>query len=282
MKIPILTYTKARIVSIDANFVSDSYALHFATGGTTSMHHPAPKTSTSIKNEPEPRPECDLRPNSTQRPEMFLPPSKVDSVTPTPAQRSGTLGSNVTGAPQRSFILGLSSKSLLNLNTLPTKPSSDEMVKATAVAAGARIVTPSDAVSLLKTSGNSLPSNVHYIRTGLATTLSSYSSAPPNDSRLKPTGAAFHGNHPRQTGPKLNVASQPTKVATSGLVIEVETKFLEGMIPNSADALRYDNCGDEHVDMDICKENSANKKTNEQVLMDADENLGVKQEVSWR
>lgn len=239
------------------------------------MHHPAPKTSTSIKLEPEPQPECGLHPNSTQRPEMFLPPSKVDS-----AQRSGTLGSNVTGAPPRSIVLGLSSKSLVNLTTLPTKPSSDEMVKATAVAAGARIVTPSDAVSLLKTSGNSLPSNVHYIRTGLATTLSSYSSAPPNDSRLKAAGTVFHGNHQRQTSPKLNAASQPTKVATSGLVIEVETKIMEGIIPKSVDALRYDNCGDEHVDMDICEDNSAIKKMNEP--MDADENLGVKQEVSWR
>lgn len=247
--------------------------MDFATGGTTSVYHPPPKTSTNIKLEPEPQPECDLHPNSTQRHEMFPPPSKVDSVTTTLAQRPGTLGSNVTGAPQRSIVLGLSSKSVVHLNTLPTKPSSDEMVKATAVAAGARIVTPSDAVSLLKSSGNSLPSNVHYIRTGLATTLSSYSSAPPNDSRLKPAGAAFHGNHHRQTSPKLNVTSQPTKVA----MIEVETKILEGMIPNS-----YDNCGDEHVDMDICEDNSANKKMDEQVPMDADENLGVKQEVSWR
>lgn len=224
-------------------------------GGTTSLHPPPMKL--------EPKREYDPHPTSMQRSEMLSPSSKADSVATTLAQRCGTLG---PGAPQRSIVVGLSSKSLVNLNTLSTKHSSDEMVKATAVAAGARIVTPCD-MPLLKSSGNSLPSNVHYIRTGLATTLSKYSSASPSELRsqiLKPAGAPLHNiNQQRQTSPRLNA---------SGLVIEVGTKIREGIVPQDCT-----NCGgdDEHVNMDICENHGGNNKGDEQVPMDDDENLRV-------
>lgn len=100
------------------------------------------------------------------------------------------------------------SKSNLNPDAMPSKAtvSPDSLVKAAAFAAGARIATPSDAASLLKAAqsknavhimpggslvkssvagtSNSLPSNVHFIRTGLVSRpLSSYSTAPANVSQ---------------------------------------------------------------------------------------------------
>uniref|UniRef100_A0A165Z9R8 Uncharacterized protein n=1 Tax=Daucus carota subsp. sativus TaxID=79200 RepID=A0A165Z9R8_DAUCS len=110
--------------------------------------------------------------------------------------------SKADGAQQRTVVLGLSSQSLVNSKAHSTK-STDEMVKATAVAAGARIGNPCEAM-LLKNNGSSLPSNVHYIRTGLASTTQSTSSSALNDPRQiqKPAGA---------------------------------TKKLEGILPNSVD-----------------------------------------------
>ncbi|KAL8521677.1 hypothetical protein ACS0TY_011984 [Phlomoides rotata] len=85
-------------------------------------------------------------------------------------------------------------------------PTPDSMVKAAAVAAGARIATPADASSLIEAArsqnvvhittgtspvmkssssiGNQLPSNVHFIRNGLAKApISTYSAPKPNISQ---------------------------------------------------------------------------------------------------
>ncbi|CAH9053204.1 unnamed protein product [Cuscuta europaea] len=109
----------------------------------------------------------------------------------------------------------------------PTTPSPDSMVKAAAVAAGARIATPSDAASLLKAaqsknavrimpsgggtqlvkpSGpNALPSNVHFIRTGLL----SHSKTMPNATRTGkpaylPVGQTNSATSTTVSGPKTS------------------------------------------------------------------------------
>ncbi|XP_062082876.1 uncharacterized protein LOC133789147 [Humulus lupulus] len=114
---------------------------------------------------------------------------------------------NFTSKPSPAGSLGPTAKPRLPLKkpVLKSSPSSDAMVRATAVAAGARIASPSDAASLLKaahaknavhimpsgsgsikaTSGMSTLSdahpNVHYIRTGLASApISTYSAATPS------------------------------------------------------------------------------------------------------
>ncbi|KAM7518502.1 hypothetical protein LguiB_017464 [Lonicera macranthoides] len=159
--------------------------------------------------------------------------SQQDSIT-TVAQRTGTSGS------------------LLKSRVTSKKPSPksalcpDALVKAAAVAAGARIATPSDAASLLKAAqaknavhimpgggsmGNASPlsnphlgphPNVHYIRTGLAAPpLSTYSSTSPVASRpggsqqvqvhaAKP-GAAKVQSNATTTAPELNPSCEPTK-----------------------------------------------------------------------
>lgn len=196
--------------------------------------------------------------------------SQQDSV-PTITQRSGTLGlaskqDSVTTVTQRSGTLGHSPKARVTLKKTSAKSalSPDELVKAAAVAAGARIATPSDAASLLKAAqaknavhimpgggsvikssvagnSNSLPSNVHFIRTGLVTTpLSTYSCVPPNASRsagtqqvqghsVKPVAPLVQIN-PGQTNPELNAASEVIKADTSSLANEVESKNSEDVV----------------------------------------------------
>lgn len=230
--------------------------------------HRATETCAGIKSEPQS--EYDSLPSVTQRSDI----SCLDPV-PTVAQRSRILGPTpkqdfVTTAAQQSMV---SSKSHINLKTQSSKPSPSldgELVKAAAVAAGARIATPSDTASLLRVahannavrimpggvskikasvaagSGNSLPSNVHYIRTGLASTFSTYSTAPPSASRST-IGQHIQGHSmkqaivqgiQRQTTPKLNVAFETTNGAASGLLNKVETDIPEDVIPKSVDALR--------------------------------------------
>ena len=117
---------------------------------------------------------------------------------------------NLTSKPSPVGSLGPTVKSRVPLKKPLAKstPRSDAMVRATAVAAGARIASPSDAASLIEaakaknavhimpTGGGSIKSsmatgglpvhseshpNVHYIRTGLAsTTISTYPAATPS------------------------------------------------------------------------------------------------------
>lgn len=130
-----------------------------------------------------------------------------------------------------------SSKSRVILKRPATKPSlsPDAMVKAAAVAAGARIATPSDAASLLKaaqaknavhiipgggsltksTVGSALPPNVHFIRTGLTAPLpSTYSTVPPSVSR--PCGTLQAQSNSLKPAP-LTV-SVPTATESSPMV----------------------------------------------------------------
>lgn len=123
---------------------------------------------------------------------------------------------------------------------LKSTPSSDAMVRATAVAAGARIASPSDAASLLKAAqaknavhimptgggpikptmaaggmpvhSEGLP-NVHYIRTGLASTpISTYPAATPSATAASPgsvkavPSAVQHT--PTTNGASLDVSSK--------------------------------------------------------------------------
>ncbi|CAK9163625.1 unnamed protein product [Ilex paraguariensis] len=161
----------------------------------------------------------------------------------------------------------------------PKKPSPksnlspDSLVKAAAVAAGARIATPSDAASLLKAAqaknavhiipgggslmkssvagnGNPLPPNVHYIRTGLAATHSTYSNVPPNASRaggtlqvqvpaLKPAALTVQLN-PTSTAPELNASSEVINAATFISTIELEVNTAEDVMLGSGNELKED------------------------------------------
>lgn len=242
-----------------------------ATSLASNSIHRAAEASGGIKSEL--KSEYDSLPIVTQRSDISCPGS-----VPTIAQRSGALGPTakqdfVTTAAQQSSALGVSSKSRINLKAQSTKPSPSpdgELVKAAAVAAGARLATPSDAASLLRaahaknavrimpggasmikasgvaSSGNSLPSNVHYIRTGLATTFPTYSTTPPNATRST-SSQHFQGHSmkqaivqgiQRQTSLKLNATSEATKAATSGLG-NVETNNLEDTTSRSMDALKF-------------------------------------------
>uniref|UniRef100_A0A5B6ZG55 Uncharacterized protein n=1 Tax=Davidia involucrata TaxID=16924 RepID=A0A5B6ZG55_DAVIN len=159
------------------------------------------------------------------------------------AQYQSPQGSAPTTAP-RMVASGYSSKSRLTSKKMSIKSaiSPDDLVKAAAVAAGARIATPSDAASLFKAaqeknavhimpgggslikpsgagSANPLPSthlvghpNVHYIRTGLAATpLSSYPAVPSTSSR--PAGTQQVQDHsviPAAPMPQLNLSTAAT------------------------------------------------------------------------
>lgn len=143
-----------------------------------------------------------------------LPSSQLDAAL---TAALGPMGSSKARiAPKKSSAIiktalspeSMVSKSTLNPDAMPSKStvSPDSLVKAAAFAAGARIATPSDAASLLKAAqsknavhimpggslvkssvpgtSNSLPSNVHFIRTGLASRpISSYSTASTNVSQ---------------------------------------------------------------------------------------------------
>ncbi|OIT22295.1 PREDICTED: uncharacterized protein LOC109217794 [Nicotiana attenuata] len=163
-------------------------------------------------------------------------------------QNSGARPSNSSHSVVADFASGgaqsqhqqdpLSSKSRI----VPKKPlpkpntSPDSMVKVAAVAAGARVATPSNGASLLKTveskstvqipgggpsvkshipvSTNGLPSNVHFIRTGLV----SHSTSPSNASRpgtqqvlghsLKRVSPAFQLS-PAGTSSRPNASAAP-------------------------------------------------------------------------
>ncbi|WOH02715.1 hypothetical protein DCAR_0522104 [Daucus carota subsp. sativus] len=275
-----------RAVSLALNMpMTDKLKASFSSGSTSlaimpsnSIHCDA-ETSAGIKSEPQS--EVDSLPTVTPRSNISYP----DSV-PTIAQRSGILGPAakqdlVKTATQQSIAAGVSSKARINLKAQSMKhsPGPDgELVKAAAVAAGARIATPSDAASLLRAaqaknavrimpaggasvgagSGNSLPSNVHYIRTGLATTFSTYSTVPPSVSRS--TSSQHIQGHSvkqaivqgiqsqRHASPKLNVSSERNKAVTSGPVIKIEANILENVIPKSVDASQKPSQEDEDSD----------------------------------
>ncbi|CDP11508.1 unnamed protein product [Coffea canephora] len=155
-----------------------------------------------------------------------------------------------------------SSKSRVTTKKPSTKStiSPDSMVKAAAVAAGARIATPSDAATLLKAAqsknavhimpggsvlkssmagnANSLPSNVHFIRTGLASKpLSTYSTAAVSSSQNGGTQQvlgtsskpAIPLNQPNSAGTaqELSAPSEVTSVAVPGPVSRLESKIVE-------------------------------------------------------
>ncbi|KAL8145409.1 uncharacterized protein LOC141706966 [Apium graveolens] len=276
-----------RAVSLALNMpMTDKLKASFSPGATSlaitpsNSIHRAAETSAGIKSEP--KSEHNSLPTIKQRSYISCP----DSV-PTIGQRSGALGpiakqGFVTTAAQQSSAVGVSSKSRINLKAQSAKPSPSpdcELVKAAAVAAGARLATPSDAASLLRaaqaknavrimpggasmikasgvvSSGNSLPSNVHYIRTGLATTFPTYSTTPPNATRS--TSSQHYQGHStkqaivqgiqRQTSPKVNAASETVKAATSGLG-NVETNILKDTMPRSVDALKEFSQDDEDSD----------------------------------
>ncbi|KAL3514271.1 hypothetical protein ACH5RR_026988 [Cinchona calisaya] len=138
--------------------------------------------------------------------------------------------------------------------------SPDSMVKAAAVAAGARIATPSDAATLLKAAQsknavhimpggsvlkssmagntNSLPSNVHFIRTGLASkALSTYSTALVNSSQTGGTqqvqGTSVKPATPVKrpdsaaTPEELSGPSEVNSAPTSGPISRLELKAIE-------------------------------------------------------
>ncbi|PSS17353.1 Telomeric repeat-binding factor like [Actinidia chinensis var. chinensis] len=166
------------------------------------------------------------------------------------AVEASTAGALSQHQPQHDFAPSTSSKSRVTARKPSPKPalSPDAMVKAAAVAAGARIATPSDAASLLKAAqsknavhiipgggslikssvaGNSsaLPPNVHFIRTGLVVPPSStYSTAPNSVSR--PGGAQSGQNTPKpvvqttqlnptRNGTDPNPSTEATNVVTS-------------------------------------------------------------------
>ncbi|VFQ75201.1 unnamed protein product [Cuscuta campestris] len=136
--------------------------------------------------------------------------------------------------------LGMAGPPKPRVPSKPATPTPDSMVKAAAVAAGARIATPSDAATLLKAAQSknavritpggggplvkppgttTLPSNVHFIRTGLV----SHSKTMPNPTRTgKPAPPSV--GHQRNTilpsstvpsGPKPSKPS-PTNVPPNG------------------------------------------------------------------
>ncbi|GFY96080.1 homeodomain-like superfamily protein [Actinidia rufa] len=167
-----------------------------------------------------------------------------------PAVEASTAGALSQHQPQHDFAPSTSSKSRVTVRKPSRKPalSPDAMVKATAVAAGARIATPSDAASLLKAAqsknavriipgggslikssvaGNSsaLPPNVHFIRTGLVVPPSStYSTAPNSVSRPGGTQSGQNTSkpvvlttqlNPTRNGTDPNPSTEATNVVTS-------------------------------------------------------------------
>ncbi|KAK4435686.1 hypothetical protein Salat_0732100 [Sesamum alatum] len=156
----------------------------------------------------------------------------------------------------------------------------DSMVKAAAVAAGARIATSADASSLIEaarsqnvvriTTGgssvmkssstsitNQLPSNVHFIRNGLAKApISTYSAAKPNISRpgeaqqaqghpIKPAASAVQSK-PVATATLLNVTSGVENATASTPSITLPKRSEEAVVSTSAtELLRRDQDADQ-------------------------------------
>ncbi|KAK2977979.1 hypothetical protein RJ640_023517, partial [Escallonia rubra] len=186
------------------------------------------------------------------------------------ASSVGAQQDSVLTVAQRSGTLGSSSKSRVTAKKSSAKSARapDALVKAAAVAAGARIATPSDAASLLKAAqaknavhimpgggslikSNSMPSpqmglppNVHYIRTGLATTpLSVSASGAPNSSRPSVTqqlqghiarpAAPTSQSHPISVAAESNGISDAT-TATSFRTNELKVKTAEDIATSSS------------------------------------------------
>lgn len=159
-------------------------------------------------------------------------------------------------------------KSRVMLKRPSTKPSlsPDAMVKAAAVAAGARIATPSDAASLLKAAqaknavhiipgggslskssvGSALPPNVHFIRTGLtAPPPSTYSTVP--TSVLRPCGTLqAHNSSLKPAPPTVSVLTATESSPTVDCQMEETTDVLT---PTASGDLKSN---------DICNSSSSN------------------------
>lgn len=181
-------------------------------------------------------------PHSTETPSIVTP-LQPDSVS--------TAGHQIGSSKSRVTTKKPSTKSTI---------SPDSMVKAAAVAAGARIATPSDAATLLKAAqsknavhimpggsvlkssmagnGNSLPSNVHFIRTGLASKpLSTYSTAAVSSSQIGGTQQvlgtsskpAVPVNQPNSAGTaqELSALSEVKNAAMPGPVSGLKSKTVE-------------------------------------------------------
>ncbi|PON49776.1 GAMYB transcription factor [Parasponia andersonii] len=163
---------------------------------------------------------------------------------------------NLTSKTSPVGSLGPTAKSRVPLKkpVLKSAPSSDAMVRATAVAAGARIASPSDAASLLKaaqaknavhimpTGGGPVKSsmatsgmpthseshpNVHYIRTGLASTpISTYPAATPSastPSSVKAIPPAVE-HTPTVNGASLDVRSKQNNDVSCTQACELPSK----------------------------------------------------------
>ncbi|KAI3468416.1 hypothetical protein Pfo_025079 [Paulownia fortunei] len=150
--------------------------------------------------------------------------------------------------------------------------TSDSMVKAAAVAAGARIATSADASSLIEaarsqnvvhiTTGgssvmrssttsiaNQLPSNVHFIRNGLAKApISTYSATKPNVAQpgdaqqahghsIKPAASAVLPN-PVAAAPVLNATSVVENATAPILSIELPKTAEDAVISTSANEIK--------------------------------------------
>ncbi|KAK3038311.1 hypothetical protein RJ639_031407 [Escallonia herrerae] len=186
------------------------------------------------------------------------------------ASSVGPQQDSVLTVAQRSGTLGSSSKSRVTAKKSSAKSARapDALVKAAAVAAGARIATPSDAASLLKAAqaknavhimpgGGSLiksnpmpspqmglPPNVHYIRTGLATTpLSVSASGAPNSSwpsvtqqlqgHIARPAVPTSQSHPVSVAAESNGISDAT-TATSFRINELKVKTAEDIVTSSS------------------------------------------------
>ncbi|KAK3030760.1 hypothetical protein RJ639_036564 [Escallonia herrerae] len=186
------------------------------------------------------------------------------------ASSVGAQQDSVLTVAQRSGTLGSSSKSRVTAKKSSAKSARapDALVKAAAVAAGARIATPSDAASLLKAAqaknaihimpgGGSLiksnpmpspqmglPPNVHYIRTGLATTpLSVSASGAPNSawpsvtqqlqSHIARPAAPTSQSHPISVAAESNGISDAT-TAPSFRINELKVKTAEDIVTSSS------------------------------------------------
>ncbi|XP_042003505.1 uncharacterized protein LOC121752475 isoform X1 [Salvia splendens] len=118
----------------------------------------------------------------------------------------------------------------------------DSMIKAAAVAAGARIATPTDASSLIEAArsqnvvhittgsiGHQLPSNVHFIRNGLAKApISTYSAPKPN---ILETGEGKPAQS-RSTKPAASAALSPTGAVPVSNAISVKESAAVPALPN--------------------------------------------------
>ncbi|VFQ74218.1 unnamed protein product [Cuscuta campestris] len=128
--------------------------------------------------------------------------------------------------------LGMAGPPKPRVPSKPTTPTPDSMVKAAAVAAGARIATPSDAATLLKAAQSknavritpggggplvkppgttTLPSNVHFIRTGLL----SHSKTMPNPTRTGKPAPPSVGHQRNTILPSSTVPSGPKPSPTN-------------------------------------------------------------------